>query len=206
MLSTNMPQPPILNSDSFPEANPRTREIIVDQLQPKLVRGMRSETSFELGKFVLQESEHMQALLHILEHPQAFEKIHAQKAAWVLHRAFQADQSGLFVHRESLGRALDATDDPSVLREILKILANPVWIDLEAEAVRLDLLHLALDLVHVPGFPIAVHYAAMGIIQTRIITKKEALNASAAIETLMNNQPEQNPLHRCAAKLLEQLK
>jgi hypothetical protein len=60
--------------------------------------------------------------------------------------------------------------------------------------------------VHIPRFPIAVHYAAMGIIQTRIISKQEALDASAAIETLMNNQPEQNPLYRYAAKLLEQLK
>ena len=206
MLSTNMPQPPILNSDSFPQANPRTLEIITCHLLPKLKRGMQSEASLELGGFVLQESEHMRALLLILEHPQAFEKIHAQQAAWVLHRAFQADQRGLFAHRESLGRALDATDDPSVLREILKILANPVWIDLESEAVRFELLHLALDLVHIPRFPIAVHYAAMGIIQTRIISKQEALNASAAIETLMNNQPEQNPLCRYAAKLLEQLK
>ena len=71
--------------------------------------------------------------------------------------------------------------------------------------MRLELLHLALDLVHIQRFPIAVHYAALGIIQTRIISKQEALNASAAIEILMQNQPEQNPLYRCAAKLLEQL-
>jgi len=200
MLSTNMPQSPILNSDSFPEANPRTLEIIADQLLPRLVRGMRSETSSKLGAFVLKETRNMQALLFILENPEAFEKIQIQKAAWVLHRSFQEDQRGLLSHRASLARALEATDDTSVLREILKVLANPMWLDLESESIRSELMQLALDLLHLTNIPIGVHYAALQIIQIRITSNGEASNAIAAIEELMNGQPEPNPLYRCAEK------
>ena len=200
MLSPNMPQPPTLNSGSFPQANPRTLEIIADQLLPKLVRGMRSEASSKLGAFVLKETRNMQALLFFLENPEVFEKIQVQKAAWVLHRSFQEDQRGLLSHRASLARALEATDGTSVLREILKVLANPMWLDLESESIRSELMQLALDLLHLTKIPIGVHYAALQIIQIRITSSGEASNAITAIEELMNGQPEPNPLYSCAEK------
>jgi hypothetical protein len=195
-----MPLKPTTNSLKKAQMQQAAIETATNSLLSKLKRGMRSDAVTDLVKFVLDESGNMCALLGILEHPEHHQKVQVQKAAWVLHRAFQSDPRGLFAHRQALSHALDATDDTSVMREILKTLASPIWLDLESEDRRSDILQLALDLLHVPTFPIAVHYAAMQIIQTRAKTSRDEAEAAKAIRVLMDGLREQNALFKCAAK------
>ena len=180
----------------------RNFQAAVDLLLSHLRRGMRTETVGEMARYVLDEPAHMHALLCILENAAITRPIQKQKAAWVLHRAFQLDQRGLIYHRSALSRVLDSTDDPSVLREILKILANPIWIDLESNSARTALLHLAMDLLYVAELPVAVHYAALQIIQTRAASESEEQAALAGIQSLIQalNQPQNEPkgLFKCA--------
>jgi hypothetical protein len=88
------------------------------------------------------------------------------------------------------------------LREILKILANPIWIDLESNNARTALLHLAVDLLYIAELPVAVHYAALQIIQTRAASESEEQAALAGIQSLIQalNQPQNQPkgLFKCA--------
>jgi hypothetical protein len=79
-------------------------------------------------------------------------------------------------------------------------LANPVWLDIENESMRAELLQLAVDLLHLPHFPIAVHYAALQIIQTRVTNKAEEIEAIAAIQSLMDDLQDTKALYQCAAK------
>ena len=169
-----------------------------DELSSHLQRGMRTEMAGKMARYVLDEPAHMHALLCILESPADAMPIQVQKAAWVLHRAFQLDQRGLIHHRTALSRVLDSTDDPSALREILKILANPIWIDLESNKARTALLHLAMDLLYVAELPVAVHYAALQIIQTRALSTAEEKAALASIQSLiqeLNQVHNQDPSH-----------
>ena len=200
MLPVNMPTPPSPNSSPAEQTKLVRQRRALNRLLQVLQRGMCSEVVNDLASFVLKEAPNMSALLSILKHPESYPKIQIQKAAWVAHRAFQADSRGLLGHRQAFSQILDATEDPSVMREILKVLANPVWLDIENESMRADLLQLALDLLHLPHFPIAVHYAALQIIQTRATTKAEEIESLAAIRVLMDEQQKQNSLYRCAAK------
>ena len=184
----------------------RTFQAAVDILLSHLRRGMRTETAGKMARFILDDPANMHALLCILENSANALPIQKQKAAWVLHRAFQLDQRGLIQHRSALSRVLDSTDDPSVLREILKILANPIWIDLESNNASTALLTLAMDLLYVAELPVAVHYAALQIIQTRATSESDEREALASIQSLIQalnqppNQPQSHPkgLYKCA--------
>jgi hypothetical protein len=195
-----MPTPPSPNSSPAEQTQLVRQRRALNRLLPTLQRGMRSEVVNELAFFVLKEAHNMSALLSILKHPESYPKIQIQKAAWVAHRAFQTDSRGLLGHRQAFSQILDASEDPSVMREILKVLANPVWLDIENESMRAELLQLAVDLLHLPHFPIAVHYAALQIIQTRVTNKAEEIEAIAAIQSLMDDLQDTKALYQCAAK------
>ena len=49
----------------------------------------------------------------------------------------------------------------------------PVWVDIESDSQRREMVALGTDLLHDTSVPIALHYAAMQLIGFRIQTKKE---------------------------------
>lgn len=139
-----------------------------------------------------------EALVGMLEQPEDWSKVQLQKAAWVLNHAFQCDERGFLPLRERLACALDATEDLSALRELLKMLAHPVWIDVETERQRLDMLELAAGLMFVTDVPAALHYAAMQILHSRAQTAAEyveALEAMAALQRQLD--ADSAPLKAC---------
>lgn len=171
---------------------------VLASLLPALRRGVPIAEVKTAAARVAESAEMTEAILGVLTEPSAWSKIQLQKAAWVLNHAFQCDERGFLPRREQLARALDATEDTSALRELLKLLAHPVWIDVETEGQRCDMLELATGLLFVTDVPAALHYAAMQILHSRAQTAAECEEALEALEALHRElDAESAPLKAC---------
>ena len=116
-------------------------------LLPALRRGVPIDEVKAAARATAADPQCIQALLDLLVHPNGFSLIQHQKATWILHHAFQLDERAFLPLRAGLGTALDATEDPSALRELLKVLASPLWADTETEVQRTEALELAAGLL-----------------------------------------------------------
>ena len=146
-------------------------------------------------------------MLDLLIHPSGFSRIQRQKAAWVVHHAFQLDERAFLPLRAELGHALDATEDPSALRELLKVLASPLWADAETEVQRTDALELATGLLYVEDVPVAAHYAAMQTLQSRAQCASEFRESLEALNALHGRLGAENaPLRTCAERYIKRFR
>lgn len=178
-------------------SNPDVRR----ELLSCLVKGMRIDEVKACAMRCISEPEGIPVILELLEHPEEYRPIQLQKGAWVLYHAFQLDPRCLMLHRKALGRVLDATENESVLRELLKILATPMWLDIESIAERAELRELGLELLLVEDAALALHYAALQIIQTRSILPEEREQAQRSIRAVRMMLPDQSsPLARCMTR------
>ena len=118
-----------------------------------------------------------------------------------------AGRTRLLPLRAELDRALDATEDPSALRELLKVLASPLWADAETEAQRIDALELAVGLLYVEDVPVAVHYAAMQTLLSRAQCTSEIREALEALNALQGHLDAENaPLRTCAERYIKRFR
>lgn len=125
----------------------------------------------------------------------------------MLHHAFQLDERAFLPLRAELGRALDATEDPSALRELLKVLASPLWADAETEVHRTDALELAAGLLYVEDVPVAVHYAAMQTLQSPAQFATEVRESLEALNALHGCLGAENaPLRTCAERYIKRFR
>ena len=176
-------------------------------LLPALRRGVPINEVKAAARATAADSQCIQALLDLLIYPSGFSRIQRQKAAWILHHAFQLDERAFLPLRADLGRALDATEDASALRELLKVLASPLWADAETEAQRTDALELAAGLLYVEDVPVAVHYAAMQTLQSRIQCTSEVREALEALNALHGRLGAENaPLRTCAERYVKRFR
>lgn len=170
-------------------------------IQSVLRRGVPIAEIKQAAKTVAREPALIRGLLHMLGAPQDFSKIEIQKAAWLVNHAFQVDDRGFLPLRRELGHALDATEDVSALRELLKMLAQAVWLDVETEDQRHETLDLAMGLLYVSDVPVAVHYAAMQMMQSRAKGRLAVEEALEALNALRDRLPSQGtPLERCIVR------
>ena len=124
-----------------------------------------------------------------------------------MHHAFQLDERAFLPLRAGLGTALDATEDPSALRELLKVLASPLWADAETEVQRIEALELAAGLLYVEDVPVAVHYAAMQTLQSRTQCASEVREALEALNALHGRLGAENaPLRTCAERCIKRFR
>lgn len=127
-----------------------------------------------------------------------------RKAAWVLHHVFLLDHRALYPHHKVIMECLDKTYDPSVLRELLKILGSPIWADIESNSDRNTLFELGIGLLHDTNLPGAIHYAAVNLIGFRfqgangLNESLEAMQQLAATTTA-----KQAPLRNCLQRASE---
>ncbi len=175
----------------FPEA--------FDLIRPVLRRGVPIHEVKEAAGRVARDSELIKALLSMLQFSEGYKPIELQKAAWILNHAFQLDDRGFLPLRRELGRALDATEDISALRELLKVLAHAVWLDIETRYQQQETLELAVEFLHVVDVPVAVHYAALQILQSRALDGEALELALEAVRALRRQlSGDSTPLERCA--------
>ena len=182
----------------------------LSSLLPTLRRGVPVAEIRSLAVEVAADPTKIEALISLLLQSDSHDKVRLQKAAWVLNHAFQSDERAFFAFRGPLGDVLDAVDDPSALRELLKMLASPVWVDLEKETQRRDILDLGLGLLHVNDLPLALHYAAMQLVQSRALSEEDYAEGLDGLRALRISNGEDNPpLKRCIlryeAKFLKRL-
>jgi len=181
-------------------------ERLLAPLLPALRRGVPIDEIKAAARATAADPQCIQALFDLLIHPNGFNCIQRQKAAWILHHAFQLDERAFLPLRAQLGRALDATEDPSALRELLKVLASPLWADSESEAQRRDAFELATGMLYVEDVPVAVHYAAMQTIQSRVQSAAENQEALGALNALHGRLDAENtPLRTCAERHIKRL-
>ena len=176
-------------------------------LLPALRRGVPIDEVKAAARATAADPRSIQALLGLLVHPSSFSRIQCQKAAWILHHAFQLDERAFLPLRAELGRALDATVDPSALRELLKVLASPLWADAETEVQRTDALELAAGLLYVEDVPVAVHYAAMQTLQSRAQCASEFRESLEALNALHGRLGAENaPLKTCTERYMKRFR
>lgn len=176
-------------------------------LLPALRRGVPIDEVKEAARATAADPQCIRALLNLLVDPDGFTRIQHQKAAWILHHAFQLDERAFLPLRAELGHALDANEDPSALRELLKVLASPLWADAETEAQRSDALELAIGLLYVEDVPVAVHYAAMQTLQSRAHCASEFREALEALNALQDCLGSENtPLRTCAERYIKRFR
>ena len=171
------------------------------RIQPSLRRGVPIEEIKQAAEWVAADPALLRALLKMLQLPDEFSKIEIQKAAWVVNHAFQIDERGFLPLRGEFGDALDATRDNSALRELLKVLAHAIWLDVETSEQRLEAFELACGLLYLSDVPVAIHYAAMQIMQSRAQDLQAVEAALEALAEQFDQQPsEGTPLGRCIVK------
>lgn len=177
------------------------------RIQPSLRRGVPIDEIKQAAAWVAEDPALLKALLNMLQLPDQFSKIEIQKAAWVVNHAFQLDDRGFLLLRSELGNALDATRDVSALRELLKVLAHAVWLDVETSEQRLEAFELASGLLYLSDVPVAIHYAAMQMMRSRAQDRPAIEAALEALAARLNEQPsEGTPLGRCIVRHEQRLR
>ena len=181
-------------------------ERLLAPLLPVLRRGVPIEEIKAAARATAADPLFVKAFFDLLIHPNGFNRIQRQKAAWILHHAFQQDERAFLPLRAELGRALDATEDPSALRELLKVLASPLWADAESEVQRIDALELAAGILYVENVPVAVHYAAMQTLQSRVQSASEFEEVLEALNALHGRLGAENtPLRTCTERHIKRV-
>lgn len=181
-------------------------ERLLAPLLPVLRRGVPIEEIKAAARATAADPLFVKAFFDLLIHPNGFNRIQCQKAAWILHHAFQQDERAFLPLRAELGRALDATEDPSALRELLKVLASPLWADAESEVQRIDALELAAGILYVENVPVAVHYAAMQTLQSRVQSASEFEEVLEALNALHSRLGTENtPLRTCTERHIKRV-
>jgi len=177
------------------------RNALLSPLMPTLRRGVRIAEVKATAKQISADPDSIAALLDMLRNPEEYASVQIQKGAWLLHHAFQLDERSFLQYRAELGAVLDATEDPSALRELLKLLASPIWTDVETEDQRTDLLELGLGMLHLTDLSLAISYTAMQLVQSRAASVAEYREGLVGLQTLRARWGDENqPLHRCIVR------
>ena len=97
----------------------------------------------------------------------------ARKSSWVLHHIHNIHPHLIEPYAEDLLEVLDHTEDPSVMREILKIVAKVKLSPYHRGVVREPMFELGIGLLHDEGWPKGLYYIAMRLVQRFAETKEE---------------------------------
>ena len=171
-----------------------------------LKKGVGVNSIKSLANEALRQPEWIECLLDILTGHISWDRDGMRKAAWMLHHVYLLDERALFHHRSTLTTILDHTEDPSVLREVLKILGSPLWSDTETDAQRVELLQLGMDLMYDNALPLGVHYTAIQLTSFRILHKTECTSVTEAMMQLNSTVGQESlPLRLCVERSLARL-
>ena len=118
-----------------------------------LKKGVGVNSIKSMANEALRHPEWIDCLLDILTGHISWDRDGMRKAAWMLHHVYLLDERALLHHRSTLTTVLDHTEDPSVLREVLKVLGSPLWSDTETDTQRVELLQLGMDLMYDTSLP-----------------------------------------------------
>ncbi|MDC0140080.1 hypothetical protein OAH92_00300 [bacterium] len=179
---------------------------IPHEFTENLKKGVGVNSIKSLANEALRQPEWIDCLLDILTGHISWDRDGMRKAAWMLHHVYLLDERALFHHRSTLTTILDHTEDPSVLREVLKILGSPLWSDTETDAQRVELLQLGMDLMYDTSLPLGIHYTAIQLTSFRILHKTECTSVKEAMLQLNSSVGQESlPLRLCVERSLARL-
>ena len=171
-----------------------------------LKKGVGVNSIKSLANEALRHPEWIDCLLDILTGHISWDRDGMRKAAWMLHHVYLLDERALLHHRSTLTTILDHTEDPSVLREVLKILGSPLWSDTETDTQRVELLQLGMDLMYDTSLPLGIHYTAIQLTSFRIVHKTECASVTQAMMQLNSTVGQESlPLRLCVERSLARL-
>jgi len=171
-----------------------------------LKKGVGVNSIKSLANEALRHPEWIDCLLDILTGHISWDRDGMRKAAWMLHHVYLLDERALLHHRSTLTTILDHTEDPSVLREVLKVLGSPLWSDTETDAQRVELLQLGMDLMYDTSLPLGIHYTAIQLTSFRIVHKTECTSVKEAMLQLNSTVGQESlPLRLCVERSLARL-
>lgn len=171
-----------------------------------LKKGVGVNSIRSLANDALRRPEWIDCLLDILSGHISWDRDGMRKAAWMLHHIFLLDERALLHHRSTFTTILDHTEDPSVLREVFKILGSPLWADTETEAQRVELLQLGMDLMYDTSLPLGIHYTALRLTSFRIVHTTECASVREAMVQLNSTVGQESlPLRQCVERWIARL-
>lgn len=131
----------------------------------------------------------------------------ARKASWVLHHIHNIHPHLMEPYAEDLLEVLDHTEDPSVMREILKIVAVIKLTPYHKGVVREPMFELGIGLLHDEGWPKGMYYIAMRLVQRFAESKEEKTMALEAVaELISRTDSDDKPLCKASVKVAAKIK
>lgn len=175
------------------QGNPSHIEVIL----PSLRSGVPIGEIKNVAAQVAAQTEWIESLIVFLCNPKTSTITQVRKGAWVLNHAFQIDERPFFKYRGQLGQLLNELEDFSALREVLKLLAHPIWLDVETETERREFLELGWSMIHLDDVPVAIYYACMQIMQSRSTCISDYQESLESLRQLRHRSEVNSPLYRC---------
>lgn len=169
----------------------------IEMILPSLRQGVPIDEVKQIANQLSMSSDWIESLIAFISEPGTISRTQLRKSAWILNHAFQIDERLFFAQRDQLNHLLDVIEDFSALRELLKMLAHPVWLDYENDKQRIELLELSSAMLHLEGIPVAIYYACMQIMQSRSLTSSECKECIASLQSLRQRSEINSPLYRC---------
>ena len=192
--------------EKAPGKHMRIPRHIPHEFTEHLKKGVGVNSIKSMANEALRHPEWIDCLLDILTGHISWDRDGMRKAAWMLHHVYLLDERALLHHRSTLTTILDHTEDPSVLREVLKILGSPLWSDTETDTQRVELLQLGMDLMYDTSLPLGIHYTAIQLTSFRIVHKTECTSVTEAMMQLNSTVGQESlPLRLCVERSLARL-
>lgn len=131
----------------------------------------------------------------------------ARKASWVLYHIQNIHPQLIEPYAEDLLEVLDHTEDPSVMREILKIVAKVKLSPYHRGVMREPMFELGIGLLQDEGWPKGLYYIAMRLIQRFAETKEDKqMSLEAVAELISRTDSDDKSLCNSSVKVAAKIK
>jgi hypothetical protein len=176
----------------------------VHPLYSELVTAMGKETVVELADLAKSDPTWVPALIEASKHDKP--KNRNRKAAWVLHHVFLRNPALIESEVSGLLAILDHSDDASVYREILKIIADINLTPKHFELIQAPMLDLGVGMLHDEAWSKGIHYIAMRLVMRFATSTADKSLAIEAIQALLSRtSKDQKPMCNAALKIISKI-
>ena len=136
-----------------------------------------------LADYATEDETWVPALLEACKHS----KPRNRKAAWVLHHIFLRHPRFIEPKVEQIISALDASEDGSVHRELLKVLVEVNLNEADWMKYRAMLFDLGVGILFDEDQTKGMHYIAMRLVERFVKSEKDRLEAVKAIRQMLSD-------------------
>ena len=149
----------------------------------ELVTALGISEVIALADYATEDATWVPALLEACKHP----KPRNRKAAWVLHHIFLRHPRFIEPNVKQLIEALDASEDGSVHRELLKVIVEVNLNEADWMKYSSMLFDLGVGILFDVDQTKGMHYIAMRLVDRFVKSEKDRLEAVKAIRQMLSD-------------------